>query len=113
MFPFLLKLCADRGYQGPEFRRALKKGLARANFETVNRLAHLEAAVAARKSAARRGRIADAGPGAISFGGASSLDRHLKTFKPDSNRLSRLSNSFAELIAFTRRPRPNQSTSLR
>jgi len=49
MFPFLLKLCADGGYQGPEFRRTLKKGLARANFETVNRLAHLEAAVAARK----------------------------------------------------------------
>ena len=50
MFPFLLKLCAAGGYQGPEFRRALKKGLARANFETVNRLAHLEAAVAARRA---------------------------------------------------------------
>src|SRR5271166_3389436 len=85
MFPFLLKLCADRGYQGPEFRRALKKGLARANFETINRLAHLEAAVAARKSAARRGRIADAVPGgrrAIAFGGAHPLDRDPKTFKP-------------------------------
>jgi NADPH-dependent FMN reductase len=31
---------------------ALKKGLARANFETINRLAHLEAALAVRKRAA-------------------------------------------------------------
>jgi hypothetical protein len=85
MFPFLFKLCADRGYQRPEFRRALKKGLARANLETINRLAHIEAAVPARKSPGRRGRIADAVPGgrrAISFGGACSLDRDPKTFKP-------------------------------
>jgi transposase len=37
MFPFLLKLYADGGYQGPEFRRALKKILARANIEIVKR----------------------------------------------------------------------------
>jgi hypothetical protein len=75
MFPCLFKLCADHGYQRPEFRRALKKGLARANLETINRLAHVEAAVPARRSPARRGRIADAV-------GACSLDRDPKTFKP-------------------------------
>jgi transposase len=37
MFPFLLKLYADGGYQGPEFRRALKKILARVNIEIVKR----------------------------------------------------------------------------
>ena len=37
MFPFLLKLYADGGYQGPEFRRALKKSLARVNIEIVKR----------------------------------------------------------------------------
>ncbi len=37
MFPFLLKLYADGGYQGPEFRRALKKILARVNVEIVKR----------------------------------------------------------------------------
>ena len=37
MFPFLLKLYADGGYQGPEFRRALKKILTRVNIEIVKR----------------------------------------------------------------------------
>ena len=37
MFPFLLKLYADGGYQGPEFQRALKKSLARVNLEIVKR----------------------------------------------------------------------------
>jgi transposase len=37
MFPFLLKLYADGGYQGPEFQRALKKSLSRVNLEIVKR----------------------------------------------------------------------------
>ena len=37
MFPFLLKLYADGGYQGREFQRALKKSLARVNLEIVRR----------------------------------------------------------------------------
>jgi transposase len=36
-FPFLKKLYADGGYQGPEFRRAVKKILARINIEIVKR----------------------------------------------------------------------------
>jgi transposase len=37
MFPFLLKLYADGGYQGPKFRGALKKIMARVNVEIVKR----------------------------------------------------------------------------
>ena len=37
MFPFLLKLYADGGYQGPIFRRALKKVMSRVNVEIVKR----------------------------------------------------------------------------
>ena len=37
LYPFLLKLYADGGYQGPEFHRALKKILARVNVEIVKR----------------------------------------------------------------------------
>ena len=37
MFPFLLKLYADGGYQGPEFQRSLRKSLARVNLEIVKR----------------------------------------------------------------------------
>ena len=36
-YPFLVKLYADGGYQGPEFRRAMKKILARVNVEIVRR----------------------------------------------------------------------------
>jgi transposase len=35
--PFLLKLYADGGYQGPQFRRAIKKILRRVNLEIVKR----------------------------------------------------------------------------
>ena len=38
MYPFLLKLYADGGYQGPVFRRALKKILACVNIEIVKRI---------------------------------------------------------------------------
>ena len=37
MYPFLLKLYADGGYQGPLFRTAVKKVLAQVNIEIVKR----------------------------------------------------------------------------
>ena len=37
MFPFLKKLFADGGYQGPLFRAAVKKIMARLNVEIVKR----------------------------------------------------------------------------
>jgi transposase len=40
MYPFLLKLYADGGYQGPEFRGAVKKIMARVNVEIVKRPDH-------------------------------------------------------------------------
>ena len=36
-FPFLVKLYADEGDQGPQFQSALKRILARINLEIVNR----------------------------------------------------------------------------
>ena len=39
-FPFLVKLYADGGYQGPEFQRAMKRILARVDLEIVKRLGH-------------------------------------------------------------------------
>lgn len=37
LYPFLLKLYADGGYQGPEFRRAIKKIMTQVNIEIVKR----------------------------------------------------------------------------
>lgn len=37
MYPFLLKLYVDGGYQGPAFRAAVKKILAQVNIEIVKR----------------------------------------------------------------------------
>ena len=37
MYPFLLKLYADGGYQGPVFRRAVAKIMAQVNVEIVKR----------------------------------------------------------------------------
>src|SRR5450631_1285280 len=37
MFPFLLKLYADGGYQGPVFRRAVTKIMTQVNVEIVRR----------------------------------------------------------------------------
>ena len=37
LFPFLVKLYADGGYKGPEFRRAIKKIQAGVNVEIVKR----------------------------------------------------------------------------
>ena len=36
-FPFLIKLYADGGYQGPEFQSAIKRILARLNVEILKR----------------------------------------------------------------------------
>ena len=36
-FPFLLKLYADGGYQGPEFQAAMKQTVADVNVEIVRR----------------------------------------------------------------------------
>ena len=36
-FPFLVKLYADAGYQGPQFQSAMKRILARVNVEIVKR----------------------------------------------------------------------------
>jgi transposase len=40
LYPFLLKLYADGGYQGPVFRRAVRKIMARVNVEIVKRSDH-------------------------------------------------------------------------
>jgi transposase len=37
LYPFLMKLYADAGYQGPKFQRALKKVLRRVKLEIVKR----------------------------------------------------------------------------
>src|SRR3954454_12010994 len=37
MYPFLIKLYADAGYQGPQFQRALKKVLKHVELEVVKR----------------------------------------------------------------------------
>jgi transposase len=37
LYPFLLKLYADAGYQGPRFRRALQRVLRQVNVEIVTR----------------------------------------------------------------------------
>ena len=37
MYPFLLKLYADAGYQGPQFQRALLRVLRQVNLEIVKR----------------------------------------------------------------------------
>ena len=37
LYPFLMKLYADGGYQGPLFRRAVAKIMARVNVEIVKR----------------------------------------------------------------------------
>ena len=39
-FPFLVKLYADGGYQGPEFQGAMKRILVRLDLEIVKKLGH-------------------------------------------------------------------------
>jgi transposase len=45
-FPFLIKLYADGGYQGPEFQSAMKRILARLTVEIVKRSDHATGFVA-------------------------------------------------------------------
>jgi len=45
-FPFLVKLYADAGYQGPQFQSAMKRILARVNLEIVKRADQAKAFVA-------------------------------------------------------------------
>ena len=40
LYPFLMKLYADGGYQGPLFRRAVAKIMVRVNVEIVRRTDH-------------------------------------------------------------------------
>ena len=40
MYPFLLKLYADGGYQGPVFRRAVTKIMKQVNVEIIKRSDH-------------------------------------------------------------------------
>jgi transposase len=37
LYPFLLKLYADSGYQGPQFQAGMKQALAKVNVEIVKR----------------------------------------------------------------------------
>ena len=46
VFPFLMKLYADGGYQGPQFQRAVKRIMARVNVEIVKRSGQAKAFVA-------------------------------------------------------------------
>ena len=48
-FPFLLKLYADGGYQGPEFQSAIKRIVARVALEIVKRSGRAKGFVALRK----------------------------------------------------------------
>jgi hypothetical protein len=45
LYPFLMKLYADGGYQGPLFRRAVAKVMARVNVEIVKRSDHAKGVV--------------------------------------------------------------------
>ena len=53
-FPFLIKLYADGGYQGPEFQSAVKRILARVNVEIVKRSDQATGFVALPKALDRR-----------------------------------------------------------
>ena len=44
-FPFLVRLYADGGYQGPEFQGAMKRILARVDLEIVRRSGHAKGTV--------------------------------------------------------------------
>ena len=48
LYPFLMKLYADGGYQGPLFRRAVAKMMARVNVEIVKRPDHAKGFVVLR-----------------------------------------------------------------
>ena len=46
LYPFLLRLYADGGYQGPLFRRAMAKIMAQVNVEIVKRSDHANGFIA-------------------------------------------------------------------
>ena len=46
LYPFLLRLYADGGYQGPLFRRAMAKIMAQVNVEIVKRSDHAKGFIA-------------------------------------------------------------------
>ena len=48
LYPFLMKLYADGGYQGPLFRRAVAKIMVRVNVEIVKRSDHAKGFVVLR-----------------------------------------------------------------
>jgi hypothetical protein len=66
LYPFLLKLSADGGYQGPDFRRALKKILARVRIEIVKR-SDQASADAAGSSRTSKTSIAKRSPSCVSL----------------------------------------------
>ena len=57
LYPFLLKLYADGGYQGPAFRRAVRKIMAQVNVEIVKRSDHAKGFVVLAKAMGRRTHI--------------------------------------------------------
>ena len=59
MYPFLMKLYGDGGYQGPLFRRAVAKIMARVNVEIVKRSDHAKGFVVARAVQASRQRLGE------------------------------------------------------
>ena len=48
LYPFLLRLYADGGYQGPLFRRAMAKIMAQVNVEIVKRSDHAKGFIVSR-----------------------------------------------------------------
>ena len=67
LFPFLRKLYADAGYQGPKFQAALKRVLRRVKLEIVKRS---DAAKGFGDCLTFGGQAAAAKPGWVSFAGA-------------------------------------------
>jgi len=64
LYPFLLRLYADGGYQGPLFRRAMAKIMAQVNVEIVKRSDHAKGFIACPSdgsSSARSRGLDDAG----------------------------------------------------
>jgi hypothetical protein len=60
LYPFLMKLYADGGYQGPLFRRAVAKVMARVNVEIVKRSDHAKGFVVLPKRNVRMARAVQA-----------------------------------------------------
>ncbi len=76
MYPFLLKLYADGGYQGPEFRKSVKAVLPQVPVETVKRSDQIEGFVALPK---RRGGVRGRSPGSTAAAAWARIGRTLIT----------------------------------